>query len=96
MEHVKRRYDFQTEQIKRQRDHVMNAFAARQMRDQSIKVSYAAGHIDYGTYQEKLKASRKEMFRQEMISCLNYRIAVMQFDVDMYTSQPETFTAPKE
>lgn len=96
MEHVQRRYDFQTTQIKRQHDHVMAAFAARQMRDQTIRISYKAKHIDYDTYRAKMKESRREMFRQEKISCLNYRVAMMSFDVQMYTDQPETYISPEE
>lgn len=96
MEHVQRRYDFQTTQIKRQHDHATAAFAARQMRDQTIRIAYKAKHIDYDTYRAKMKESRREMFRQEKISCLNYKVAMMSFDVQMYTDQPETYIAPKE
>lgn len=96
MDHVQARYDFLTNQIKRQNDRVMAASAARTTRDQTIKISYQARHIDYDTYKAKMAESRREMFRQEKIACLEFRIAMMQFDVDMYTDQPETFVAPKE
>lgn len=90
---MKSRYDFQTDRIKEQHAEVMNAHAARQVRDVTIKISYQVGHISYDRYREKMVESRREMFRREKISCLNYQIAMMTFDAEMYTDHPETYVA---
>lgn len=93
---MKSMYDFQTEQIHKQHAHVMGAHAAWIVRNQTIRVSYEAGHISYDEFKEKMVKSRTEMFRQEKISCLNYKIAIWTFERDMYVDHPETYVAPKE